>query len=397
MIVSIRTKLLLTVAVSSCTALYLEYLRRKRKRRHEAATTYEELIGNTPLIELKELSRILSPTRIYAKLESSNPGGTPKDRASLSMLVDAEERGELERGGVVVEGTSGSTGISLAHLCRGRGYECVLFLPDGQAEEEREILVALGAKVEVVPNCGIASPLHYVNRARQRVIELRQLGHSALFVNQFENQANWKAHYQSTGPEIWREMGGRVDAFVMAAGTGGTIAGVGSFLKHKSPSCRVFLVDPPGSVLHNKIKYGLAYVTQQSESTVLRHRYDTLAEGIGLDRITANFSQAIHLIDDSIKVHDQEAVDMAHWILENEGLFVGSSSAMNLVGAVRAATSMNDHYRGLNVVTILCDSGQRHVTRFWNPKFIQKWGLLWPTNDTLPQCIQDFIQIKKTA
>eukprot|EP00521_Asterionellopsis_glacialis_P008705 CAMPEP_0195285658 /NCGR_PEP_ID=MMETSP0707-20130614/3410_1 /TAXON_ID=33640 /ORGANISM="Asterionellopsis glacialis, Strain CCMP134" /LENGTH=470 /DNA_ID=CAMNT_0040345183 /DNA_START=396 /DNA_END=1808 /DNA_ORIENTATION=- len=313
-------------------------------------------------------------------------------------------------GGIVFEGTSGSTGISLAQLCRSRGHACVVVMPDDQALEKQHILKTLGALVHVVPNVAISNPHHYVNVAKRMAAHCNTTNSSssssssfwntttncqcqALFVNQFENRANYHIHYTTTGPEIWKDVmtyhhnhnsntstttTKMIDAFCMSSGTGGTIAGVSHYLKEQDPNIQIVLVDPPGSALYHKVTHGVAYAPQQRERGMKRHRYDTLAEGIGLDRVTSNFAQAI--IDTALQVSDQDAVDMAHYLLELEGLWMGSSSAMNLVGAVQTALSMPPHSQ---VVTVMCDGGQRHLTRFWNRDFIvHEWGLQWPGDDT---------------
>ena len=434
-------------------------------------STYESLIGRTPLIKLAKLSALLGDGRsIYVKMECMNPGGTGKDRAALRMIQDAEACGALpppmkpmqqsvdttastiitsdmpnnentrtdpkgpaekkavseesnhmdesirmavsrsRTGGIVVEGTSGSTGISLASLCAVRGHSAIVVMPDDQAKEKQTMLKCLGAVVHVVPNAAISNPNQYVNVARRianrindRSVELEQSEESlsgrrihvkATFINQFENLSNYSIHLESTGPELWYQAGGNIDAFVMSSGTGGTISGVGRHLKSHNcnPYCKVVLVDPPGSALYSKIKFGVAYASQQSERSLRRHRYDTLAEGIGLDRVTANFAMGCDaaVIDDAIRVSDQEAVDMAHWLLREEGLFVGSSSAMNVVGAFRVAASLPPNS---NTVTIICDGGQRHVSRFWNRDFVVgDWGLKWPQDDpekSIPSCIAE--------
>mmetsp|Transcript_21708 Transcript_21708/g.52463 ORF Transcript_21708/g.52463 Transcript_21708/m.52463 type:complete len:641 (-) Transcript_21708:22-1944(-) len=567
---------------------------------------YESLIGNTPLVYLPKISSLLpnKDVNIFVKMESLNPGGTGKDRAARSMILDAERRGELPpplsrkcRGmdciyngdhvggirkrdadastgeayessnvqpntneknnthqfvtsqsnalssnskctntnindfinipenihsailtalhttqthGILIEGTSGSTGISLASLSASRGHATIVIMPDDQSSQKAEFLRRLGCGVVVVKNCGISNPDHYVNVAR-RVWEWLEVerrydsyyweeimnsdekrtinGHNgdfdgpsgihqsapkklitAAFMNQFENLANVNSHYTTTGPEIYSQLDGKVDAFVMSAGTGGTLVGVGGYLKEqwyrenypdhenlshdktqsqqiqKSESKRepptIALVDPPGSSLYNKIKYGVAYASQQSERRLRRHRYDTLAEGIGLDRITANFglgcedgivdwynsseckggafgrkidalmnikstsatnqsnntsarrkvisnnrstSLSSSIVDDAISVTDQQAVYMAHYLLRHEGLFVGSSTAMNLVGALAIASQMTtkEGEEVKNVVTVVCDGGQRHTSRFWNRDFIvDDWGLVWPGDDS---------------
>lgn len=328
-------------------------------------------------MELRSLSRATG-CRVFAKAEFLNPGGTSKDRVALQMIEEAERAGRLRPGGTVVEGTSGSTGIALAALCRARGYRCLIVMPDDQASEKVRLLRQFGAEVEVVKPAGIANPNHYYNRARARAEELEGAGGNAVFMDQFETAANFRAHYEGTGPEAWAQLregyGLRPDAFVMSAGTGGSLAGVSRCWKERDPRVRVFLVDPPGSALYNKVKHGVCYAAQQRERGVRRHRYDTIAEGIGLDRITANFAEA--RVDDAFAVSDQEALEMAHFILHREGLFIGSSTAMNLVGAVLAARQLGP---GHAVVTVLCDGGHRHLTRFWSPEFVGGVeGLAWP-------------------
>mmetsp|Transcript_13259 Transcript_13259/g.29315 ORF Transcript_13259/g.29315 Transcript_13259/m.29315 type:complete len:465 (+) Transcript_13259:96-1490(+) len=422
-------------------------------QRGPSISSYEALIGSTPLVKLTKLSGLLGKGReIYVKMECMNPGGTGKDRAALRMIQDAERCGALpppldpsiplqqsratttyddndtsshkdegengedsskpnvaidesislaiarsQTGGIVVEGTSGSTGISIASLCAVRGHAAIVVMPDDQAKEKRALLNCLGAVVHVVPNAAISNPNQYVNVARRIADRINDRCNSArikaAFTNQFENLSNYSVHLEWTGPELWSQAMGKLDAFVMSSGTGGTISGVGRYLKSRSPFVRVVLVDPPGSALYSKVKYGVAYASEQSERALKRHRYDTLAEGIGLDRVTANFAMGCDTcaIDDAIQISDQEAVDMAHWLLREEGIFVGSSSAMNVAGAVRVASSMPPDSR---TVTVICDGGQRHVSRFWNKKFITEWGCSWPVsggNRRLPDCIESIV------
>jgi cysteine synthase A len=408
-LIGVAIPLVLT-SVAVITLLQRKRRRQQQKQQQQGGTTstaYEWLIANgTPMVKLERVSELLGRS-IYVKMESLNPGGTGKDRAALSMIQHAEQQGLLpvlapnnthattnsltlqetqnndknknnnkqssddlleqmiekamansRSGGLVVEGTSGSTGIALSTLCAARGHACLVVMPDDQAIEKQAILKSLGAIVYVVPNAAISNPNHYVNLA-QRVTEFAQsLGHKAVFMNQFENKANYQIHYQQTGPEIWGQCA-QVDAFAMSSGTGGTIAGVGKYLKERNPQCRIVLVDPPGSALYNKIQHGVAYASEQRERTLRRHRY-------------------------------QEAVDMAHWLLKTEGLWVGSSSAMNVVGAIRTALELPPQS---TVVTVICDFGQRHATRFWNPTFINEWGLEWPSNDTqrIPECLQSIL------
>ena len=308
-----------------------------------------------------------------------------------SMVLQALERSRT--GGLVVEGTSGSTGIALATLCAARGHACLVVLPDDQAVEKQRILRSLGAVVYEVPTASISNPKHYVNLGRKAAALARdKFGVSAVFIDQFENLSNFDIHYRKTGPELLRQLGERghgLDAFVMSSGTGGTIAGMGTYLKEQcaaTEQVQIVLVDPPGSSLYHKVEHGIAYAAEQRERHLRKHRYDTLAEGIGLDRITRNFSSGLDCIDKAIRVTDQEAVDMAHWILRTEGLWIGSSSAMNLVGAIRTALALPE---GSAVVTIVCDGGQRHATRFWDPTFIREWGLQWPRTDCIPECLTE--------
>ena len=363
------------------TSTNKKFRRRQEDDRTKRCAGYEALIGNTPLVKLEKLSKILK-RNVYVKMEHMNPGGTGKDRAALAMIDQAERRNLLPRGGggIVVEGTSGSTGIALAALCNTRGHECVIVMPDDQAVEKQQLLRYLGAKVEVVPTASISNPKHYVNMARRYAKRECDGGKFAFFTDQFENEANMLAHYTTTGPEIWEQTCHEVDCFVMSSGTGGTISGVGMYLKEQKRSIKVVLVDPPGSCLYNKVKHGVAYTSEQRERSLRRHRYDTIAEGIGLDRVTHNFSIGLNCdtIDDAIFIEDQEAVDMAHWLLKEEGFFVGSSSAMNLVGAVKISQQLPENS---TIVTVFCDSGQRHVSRFWSEKFIEERNLQWPHGD----------------
>ena len=435
---------LLGLAIAVSSLLVSE--KRKYKRQDDVSPqepVYEKLIGSTQLVRLDKLSGLVGRS-IWVKMESMNPGATGKDRAALGMLQEAERQKMLpppalmslssltlkpqplmdqesnpmmeivdkafrksRTGGIVVEGTSGSTGIALANLSAARGHACLVVLPDDQASEKQAILRALGAVVYVVPTAAISNPNHYVNIARRLAEKAQAKGIQAAFMNQFENEANFDFHYRVTGPELWDQFHAetmrsgifnfwrgaqQLSAFVMSAGTGGTISGVGKHLKERSTGmCRVVLVDPPGSSLYNKVKHGVAFAPQQREQKLQRHRYDTIAEGIGLDRVTHNLSLGLDFVDDAIAVSDQEAVDMAHFLLQVEGLWVGSSSAMNIVGAIRVALGLE---ATSNVVTIVCDSGSRHVTRMWNRDFVTKWGLEWPgdaAEGRTPDCLKELI------
>jgi cysteine synthase A len=309
-------------------------------------------VGGSPLVELASLSA-RTGCRILAKLEMLNPGGSIKDRVAWRAVLEAERTGALLPGGTIVEGTSGSTGISLAFVARARGYACVCVVPDDMSADKRRLLEVLGARVEVVKPASIVNDAHYVNRARALAAALP----NGVFVDQFENRANYDAHFEGTGPEIWAQCGGALDAFVMSAGTGGTIAGVSRFLKARCPHVRIVLADPPGSSLHHRVRHGVAYAPQQAERTLRRHRYDTFVEGVGSDRVTGNFARA--LIDDAVFVPDDETVAMARALLRDEALFVGSSSALNCVAAVRTAEALGP---GHTIVTVICDGGQRYTT-----------------------------------
>jgi cysteine synthase A len=338
----------------------------------------EGTIGNTPLIKLRSLSEATGCT-ILAKAEFLNgAGGSPKDRVALNMIEAAEEQGLLSpgRGDTIYEGTVGSTGISLAVLARARGYKAHICMPDDMAVEKSDLLHHLGATVERVPVAPITSPNHFVNLARTRAKEHTAASDTpsrGFFADQFESLANYTAHMKTTGPEIYAQTdAGQLDAFVAGAGTGGTIAGVAKHLKEERglAALRVVLADPQGSGLYNKIRHGVMYSATEREGTRRRTQVDTMVEGIGINRITENFEAGRGLIDDAVKVTDEQACRMARWLVEHDGIFIGSSSAVNCVAAVVTALKMPE---GSRVVTILCDSGTRHLSKFW--KHIAAMGL----------------------
>ncbi|KAJ0409744.1 hypothetical protein ATCC90586_001057 [Pythium insidiosum] len=338
----------------------------RRRKAPQYPSGFAGLVGNTPIVELTSLSEATG-CRILAKAEFMNPGGSSKDRVAKGLVEDAERRGLLREGGTIVEGTSGSTGISLSLMARAKQYNCIIVMPDDQAKEKSMLLEKFGAHVELVKPASIVNAKHYVNEARRRAAAID----GGFFANQFENTANFEIHYSTTGPEIWRQTNGTVDAFVMSSGTGGTIAGVSTYLKEQNANVQVFLADPPGSSLYNKVRSNVCYAPQQAEARIRRHRYDTIAEGVGIDRLTENFLLAA--IDDAFVVTDDETVEMSRFLLRNEGIFVGSSSALNCVAAVRAARKLGP---GHTIVTVLCDSGQRHLTKFWDDEHVrQHWQL----------------------
>ncbi|KAI5812172.1 tryptophan synthase beta subunit-like PLP-dependent enzyme [Pyronema omphalodes] len=334
--------------------------------REDIRNGLEECIGDTPLILLKSLSAATG-CEILGKAEFLNPGGSVKDRVALHLLTTAERDGLLtpHSGDKLYEGTVGSTGVSLAYLARARGYLAHIVMPSDQSVEKSNLLEKLGAEVSRVPPASIVDQSQFVNKARNLALEHtrnQNIPGRGYFVDQFENDGNWRAHYNSTAPEIYKQTAGRIDAFVAGAGTGGTISGCARYLKERLPDMRVVLADPPGSGLFNRVKYGVMFDIKEREGTRRRHQVDTIVEGIGINRVTHNFEAGRELVDDAVRVTDEEAMAMARFLVEKEGLFVGSSSAVNCVAAVRAARKLGEGHR---VVTILCDSGARHLSKFW--------------------------------
>jgi cysteine synthase len=373
-------KFVLKIGFASSVLIAIYHLSKARKKSIKKGLT--DLIGNTPLCRINSLSEF-SGCEILAKVEFMNVAGSPKDRVALSIIESAEKNGKIKpfTGCTIFEGTVGSTGISLATIAKSRGYDCHIIMPDDVAKEKSDLLIKLGATVERVSPCSIIDPNHFVNIARKKAEEMNKLandtnsGKFGYFCDQFETSANVNAHYKTTGPEIYKQTGGELDAVVMGAGTGGTISGISLYLKQRLPNLRVVLADPQGSGLLNKVKYGVMFNIADAEGSRRRHQIDTIVEGIGLKRLTKNFDIALKskIIDDAIHVTDQEAVDMSRYIMKNDGFFIGSSSAVNCVAAVRLAKILGP---GHTIVTILCDSGDRHLTKFWNDEFLQKRGLL---------------------
>eukprot|EP00891_Asterochloris_glomerata_P001915 jgi/Astpho2/1915/Aster-00433 len=304
--------------------------------------------------------------QILAKAEFLNPGGSVKDRVALTIVKEAIDAGDLKPGGLITEGTAGSTGVSLAVVANSYGCRCHIAMPDDAALEKAQMLEALGATVQRVRPVSITHPDHFVNVARRAAAAEP----NTLFANQFENLANYRAHLQ-TGEEIWTQTGGSIDAFITGAGTGGTIAGVSAALKEHDPTIRVYLIDPPGSSLYNKVTRGVMYTREEAEGKRLKNPQDTITEGIGINRLTNNFKRA-H-IDGAFKGTDREAVEMATYLLRHDGLFVGSSAAMNCVGAVKLARKLGPRH---TIVTMLCDGGQRHRSKFHNTEYLKQHGLL---------------------
>lgn len=319
----------------------------------------ESTIGNTPLIVIKSLSEATGCT-ILAKCEFLNgAGNSPKDRVALSIITRAEEEGFLTpySGDTIYEGTVGSTGISLATLARARGYKAHIIMPSDQAHEKSDLLRKLGARVDRVTPAPIVDQSHFVNRARNLAREHTEDATrpgKGLFADQFETDANWRAHYEGTGREIFEQADGEIDGFVAGAGTGGTISGCALYLKSKLPEIKVVLADPQGSGLYNKVKHGVMFHGLEREGTRRRAQVDTVVEGIGLTRSTKNFEVGGELIDDAVKVTDDQARRMARWLCEKDGIFVGSSSSVNCKFAKSRRYAMlwgisanyaNAHYR----------------------------------------------------
>jgi cysteine synthase len=324
-------------------------------------------IGNTPLIRLQAASE-LTGCEILGKAEFLNPGGSVKDRAALFIIKDAEERGLLRPGGVIVEGTAGNTGIGLALVANARGYRTVIVIPDTQSQEKMDMLRLCGADLRPVPAVPYANPNNYVKVSGRMAEELaRSENAGAIWANQFDNVANRRAHLETTGPEIWEQTNGKVDAFICAAGTGGTLAGTGMYLKQKNPKVRIGIADPMGAALFSWYTKG-----------VLKSEGSSITEGIGQGRITKNLEGAP--VDDAFQIPDSEAVPIVFDLLQKEGLFLGGSTGINVAGAIRYAQKLGP---GHTIVTVLCDGGQRYASRLFNPEFLRSKNL--PTPDWLAQ------------
>jgi cysteine synthase A len=314
-------------------------------------------IGQTPLIRLRRVSEATG-CNILGKAEFMNPGGSVKDRAGLYIITDAEQRGVLKAGGTIVEGTAGNTGIGLTLVGNARGYRCVIVIPETQSKEKIDFLRMIGADVRLVPAKPYRDPGNYVHVSRRMAEET-----GALWANQFDNVANREGHRDYTGPEIWEQTEGKVDAFTCACGTGGTLAGVGFALKAKNPKVRIVLADPEGSGLYGWIK--------RNDLTI---EGSSITEGIGNSRVTANMDGAP--IDDAEKIPDAEALHHIYDVLIHEGLSVGTSSGINIAAAVRVAKQLGP---GHTVVTILADGGARYQSKLFNPEFLRSKGLPVPS------------------
>jgi len=328
----------------------------------KACNSVIEAIGNTPLIHLKKPSELTGCT-ILGKAEFMNPGGSVKDRAAKYIILDAESRGDLHPGGLIVEGTAGNTGIGLAMVANARGYRTVITIPDTQAEEKKAALRLLGAELHEVPAVPFKNPENYVHVAERLAKKLADTeANGVIYAKQWENTVNADGHYRSTGPEIWQQTDGSVDAFCCAIGTGGTISGVGRYLKEKKPGVVIAVTDPMGSCMYNYYKNG-----------ELRSEGNSISEGIGQGRITANIGQAP--VDDAVQVTDQEALPVLFDLLYEEGLCLGGSSGINVAGAMQLARKLGP---GHTIVTVLCDFGTRYQSKLYNPEFLRSKDLPVP-------------------
>jgi cysteine synthase A len=330
------------------------------------------LVGNTPLLRIPSLSNATG-CDILGKCEFLSVGGSGKDRVAAAILAAAAAGGALAPGGLVCEGTSGSTGISLALLARARGYRARIFLPSDAAPEKAALLRRLGAEVVVTEPVSPVNAGHYV--ARARAAAAAEPPGAAIFANQFESPANWAAHASGTAPELLAQLRGRrAAALVMGAGTGGTLGAVGEALKAAAaaagaPPPRVVLADPPGSVLLRRVAHGVAWAPSLAERTLRRARADTLVEGVGLDRVTPLVERALRVVDEALEVPDADTVAMSRHLLREDGLFLGSSSALHCAAAAAVARALGP---GHTVVTFLCDGGARHASRFWDDGVVRR-------------------------
>jgi cysteine synthase A len=325
--------------------------------------SFIDLIGNTPLVHLRQASEETGCT-ILGKAEFLNPGQSVKDRAALYIVRDAEQRRRLRPGGTIVEGTAGNTGIGLALVGNALGYRSVIVMPETQSQEKKDMLRLVGAELILVPAVPYKDPNNYVRYSGRLAEELAaKEPNGAIWANQFDNTANRQAHLEGTGPEIWRQTDGRVDGFVSAVGTGGTLAGVGMALKERNPDVVIALADPYGSAIYNYYAHG-----------ELKAEGNSITEGIGQGRITQNLEGGP--VDDWFQIPDEEALPIVFDLVLREGLVLGGSSGINIAGAIRLARKLGP---GHTIVTILCDYGNRYQSKMFNPAFLREKGLPVPS------------------
>ena len=332
-----------------------------------------EAIGHTPLIRLKAASEATG-CEILGKAEFMNPGGSVKDRAALAIVKDAVARGALRPGGAIVEGTAGNTGIGLGLVASAMGFRTVIVIPKTQSQEKKDMLRLFGAELVEVPAVPYANPNNYVKYSGRLAEAMAKSDpNGAIWANQFDNVANRQGHYETTGPEIWDQTGGRIDGFVSAVGSGGTLAGVGMALKERDPNVKIALADPRGAALYSYYTTG-----------VLKSEGSSITEGIGQGRITANLEGAP--VDFAYQIDDEEAVRIVFDLVEHEGLLLGGSSGVNIAGAIRLARELGP---GKRIVTLLCDSGARYASKLFNPAFLREKNLPVPRWMTRASSVPD--------
>ncbi|MBN8981557.1 MAG: cysteine synthase A [Rhizobiales bacterium] len=322
-----------------------------------------DAIGHTPLIKLKAASKATG-CEIFGKAEFMNPGGSVKDRAGKQMILEAEKRGELKPGGLVVESTAGNTGIGLAVVASARGYRTIIVIPETQSQEKKDVLRLMGAELVEVPALPFSNPNNYQHVGRRLADELRKTEkNGVLFADQWNNLDNRKAHYVSTGPEIWEQTGGKINGFICSVGSGGTLAGTSTFLREKNKDIKIGVADPRGAAMYNYFDHGEMKSTDGGSVT----------EGIGLGRMTP-IIEGIH-VDKAYLIEDSEAVPIVFDLLEHEGICVGGSSGINVAGAIHLAKDLGP---GHTIVTMLCDYGTRYQSKLFNPEFLRSKNLPVP-------------------
>ena len=315
---------------------------------------FVEAIGNTPLIRLNGPSKETS-CNILGKAEFLNPGGSVKDRAALAIIKEAEENNIIKKGGTIVEGTAGNTGIGLTLIANSKGYKSIIVMPETQTKEKIDTLRSIGADLRLVPAKPYKDPDNYIKFSEKLAKEIYKKNNgNTIWANQFDNTANLNGHYNNTGKEIWNQTKGKIDGFICSSGTGGTIAGVGKALKEKNNKVKIYLSDPKGSALYNFIKFN-----------ELKIEGNSITEGIGNSRITANFKEAP--IDGAYSINDHEALTEIYKLIENEGLCLGTSSGINIAGAIKLAKELGP---GKTIVTVLCDKSDRYHSKLFNKEFL---------------------------
>ena len=326
------------------------------------AESFLDLVGNTPLVKLRAASEITG-CNIYGKAEFMNPGGSVKDRAAKAIIEAAEADGTLSQGGTIIEGTAGNTGISLALAANSRGYKTIIVMPETQSQEKKDALRIAKADLKLVPALPYRDPGNYIRVSQSMALEMQKKPNSnVVWANQFDNIANKNGHFSSTGPEIWKQTKGKIDGFICAVGSGGTIAGVGSYLKTCNENIAIGLADPLGSALFNYYEKG-----------EFKSVGNSISEGIGQGRITENLKG--FKPDYCFQISDEVALPILYDLLSQEGLYLGGSSAINVAGAIELARKLG---KGHTIITILCDSGQRYQSKVWNPEFLKSKNLPSP-------------------